>query len=187
MPGYYSYLVSSLPTLQFGMPPPFLMEDYLLMMEGFIPGNEVETIHQFVLEQYSPELLKVKMIADFFACEAAIRNHLARLRSADRDISPEKFVRSLEVLIDQRMEQSALDAYKTENLLESEKMLDLARWKYLDELATGHVFDFNTLLIYAMKLRILRKWQVITEADKNMIFNATVESFKLQDVPISRS
>jgi hypothetical protein len=187
MPRYYTYLISSLPSLQYATIPPLSMGDYLRMLAGFIPENELATLHKFASEEGSDALMAVETIRRYFAFDTALRNHLVRLRSTARDISPEKYVRPREELIDQSIEQYALEAYKSDAPLESEKVLDLARWGYLEEMGTGHIFDYEALLIYAMKLKILLKWHMITEADKNMIFNATIASFNLKDLPISRS
>lgn len=157
------------------------------MLEGFISNSELEILQRLTLLESTDELPDVETIRRYFAFDTSFRNHLVRLRSADREISPEKYVRSLEEVIDQRIEQYALEAYKSESTLESEKIADLARWNYLDEMGTGHIFDYEALLIYTMKLKILLKWHTINESDKKSIFNATVASFNLQSLPLSRS
>jgi hypothetical protein len=187
MPRYYTYLISSLPTLQFGISPPLPMEEFLVMLAGFIPQNELAVFEKLALDEKQIELSQIETIRRYLAFDTALRNHLVRLRSTTGDISPEKHLRSQEELIDQRIEQYALEAYKSDSLLESEEVLDLARFRYLEETGTGHIFDYDSLLIYAMKLKILLKWYQINEADKNMIFNTTIASFNLKDLPISRS
>jgi hypothetical protein len=44
-------------------------------------------------------------------------------------------------------------------------MLDEARWRMLEELCVGHYFDLDFLIIYALKLLILERWQRIRTAD----------------------
>ena len=48
--------------------------------------------------------------------------------------------------------QNASDA------LEREKILDNARWTFLDEMELGHYADLDALSIYCRKLLILEKW-----------------------------
>jgi len=62
-------------------------------------------------------------------------------------------------------------AYKTPSILEAEKTLDQARWEFLDSLSIGHYFDFNYLLSYLLKLKILERWDRIQRADKERLFN----------------
>ena len=40
-----------------------------------------------------------------------------------------------------------------------EKMLDLLRWRFLEEMETGHMFDFDGLCIYKLKLSLLEKYR----------------------------
>jgi hypothetical protein len=59
-------------------------------------------------------------------------------------------------------------------MLEAEKALDLERWQLLEELACGHYFDLDALLIYALKLLILERWAKINLADKEHIMQETL-------------
>ncbi|MDD5512600.1 MAG: DUF2764 family protein, partial [Candidatus Omnitrophica bacterium] len=43
------------------------------------------------------------------------------------------------------------------------------RWAFLEELNTGHYFDFEVLIIYALKLLLLEKWLRIQGADKSQV------------------
>ena len=38
-------------------------------------------------------------------------------------------------------------------------MLDLLRWRFLEEMETGHMFDFDGLCIYKLKLSLLEKYR----------------------------
>jgi len=60
------------------------------------------------------------------------------------------------------------------SIFEAERALDLERWRLLDELSFGHYFDFDALLIYALKLKILERWLKIEIADKERIIKETV-------------
>ena len=41
--------------------------------------------------------------------------------------------------------------------LAADEELDRLRWRFLEELAFGHYFDLETLVIYRLKLRILER------------------------------
>ena len=187
MSRYYSYLLSSLPLLNYGMTPPIDMDYFLGILKDFIPENEVDTISRFAREDVINLQTDVPVIRSFQSFDAALRNHLVRLRCIDRNAAPEKYLQRREERIDQRIEQYVLEAYKSTDPVESERILDMARWNFLTEMATGHIFDFPALLVYTMKLRILEKWQTIAASDTDMIFNTTLSSFNLQDLPVSRS
>jgi hypothetical protein len=187
MSRYYSYLLSSLPVLNFGMTPPIDMDYYIEILQDFLPKIELDAIKKFALEDVIYLQMDVPVIRSFQSFDTALRNHLVRLRCIDLNVAPERYLQLREERIDQRIEQYVLEAYKDTDPVESERILDMARWNFLNEMATGHIFDFTALLIYTMKLRILEKWRTIAAADTDMIFNTALSSFNLKDLPISRS
>jgi hypothetical protein len=65
-------------------------------------------------------------------------------------------------------------AYRSASILEAEKILDQARWNFLDALSFGHYFDFDYLLVYGLKLKILERWEKIQKADKEILLQAAV-------------
>ncbi|NLN60793.1 MAG: DUF2764 family protein [Deltaproteobacteria bacterium] len=187
MSGYYSYILSTLPGLHYGMNPPFSMEDFIKKLTGFIPEDEQRTIREYATEKVDVPSATEPVGRMFAAFETTLRNHLVRLRSTDLGVSPEKYLKSREEKIDQRIERYASEAYKNQDPLESERILDQTRWNCLEEMESGHIFNFSALLIYTLKLKILLKWHVIDTADKAAVFNETLSSFNLKELPINRS
>ncbi|MCM8789473.1 MAG: DUF2764 domain-containing protein, partial [Candidatus Omnitrophica bacterium] len=61
----------------------------------------------------------------------------------------------------------ALSAYKEPALVEAERILDLARWNFLDDLSISHYFDSDILFIYVLKLLILERWERIRHGKKD--------------------
>lgn len=105
--------------------------------------------------------------------EVALRNELVRARAARRKIDPLKFIR-LPDHPEAHISHVALAAYRSTSILEAEKILDQERWNFLEYLSFGHYFDFDYLLIYALKLKILERWDKIQKADKQLLFNREV-------------
>jgi hypothetical protein len=60
------------------------------------------------------------------------------------------------------------------SVLDAEKTLDEARWKALEELATGHYFDLDLLITYAYKLLILQRWENIRSADGTILLEQSL-------------
>lgn len=50
-----------------------------------------------------------------------------------------------------------------ESPIDIERLLDKMRWGKLEELTEGHYFDIDFLIIYALKLQILERWQRINK------------------------
>lgn len=150
---YYTYLISSLPMLHFGMKPPFSFEKFIQRCQGLIPEAEIKALKSGVgLEQWQ-------------AFDKELRNELVRVRAARKHKAPEKYLRK-DGYVSPYIVHIAMSAIRNTSILEAEKILDEERWQALDGLSFGHYFDLDFLLIYAQKLLILERWARIRLADK---------------------
>ncbi|OIO79981.1 MAG: hypothetical protein COZ98_03950 [Candidatus Omnitrophica bacterium CG_4_8_14_3_um_filter_43_15] len=155
MPGYYIYLASSLPMLHFGAKPPFTSERFLKMCEGLV--SEADTM---LLE--NPSLLQWQ------AFDTALRNELVKIRAGRIHKDPLVYLRE-GASTDTGIAVIAANACRNPSILDAEKYLDEQRWRFLDELLFGHYFDIDFLIIYALKLRILQRWEKIAVANKSIL------------------
>lgn len=169
MPAYYTYLISSLPLLQFEAKPPFSFEDFIKMCQGLIPETEIELIKlagakELIYEGRNQALKKWQ------AFDTLLRNELVKIRAVRKKLDSAKYLRKDGlVFVEPFITHIALSAHRNPSLLEAEKTLDQTRWAYLDDLAIGHYFDLDFLIVYAQKLVILERWERIRTADKPRI------------------
>lgn len=98
--------------------------------------------------------------------ETMLRNELVSVRAARRKVDPAKHLREDGCPDSVYAAHLAINAYRKPSIIDAEKALDLDRWQYLDELAIGHYFDIDSVIIYACKLLILEKWDRIQSAEK---------------------
>ena len=174
MGAYYTYLISSLPMLNFSAKPPFSPEEFFAKCKELIPETKIELLRNacyqeaFLLNTASDGALG--RWANF---EVTLRNELARSRARRKKIDPLKFVR-LPDSPEAHISHVAMAAYRSTSILEAEKILDLQRWDFLESLSLGHYFDFDFLLLYVLKLKILERWDKIQKANKENLFNAAV-------------
>ena len=159
MSGYYIYLISSLPMLHFGAKPPFNMERFFSMCGELIPPEDLETLKGS---------LKDEGEGRYHDFEIALRNELVKIRAQRKHLDPSKFLRR-DGYADQWISHAAAGAYRNPSVIGREKMLDLERWRFLDELSVGHYFDIELLMAYAHKLSILEKWERVRAADANKL------------------
>jgi Protein of unknown function (DUF2764). len=164
MPGYYVYLLSSLPMLQFGMKPPFDMEKFFYACAELVSPDEIEAIKSFLKDEGDGSY------GDF---ETALRNELVRIRAQRKHLDAAKYLRR-DGYADQSASHIAAGAYRNPSILDRERLLDMDRWKYLDELSVGHYFDLELLKIYARKLSILEKWERVRSADAEKLLEETI-------------
>jgi len=176
MPAYYTYLISSLPTLNFSTKMPFGLEDLFIKCKDLIPETEIQLLRNICCQCQDvfclPEAAEGSL-EKWVNFEVALRNELVRARAARKKIDPLKFIR-LPDHPEAHISHLALAAYRSTLILEAEKILDQQRWDFLEALSFGHYFDFDYLLIYALKLKILERWEKIQKADKETLFNQAV-------------
>lgn len=167
MPAYYHYLISSLPILQFNLKPALKTDRFIRVCSGLIPGKELGILKAVVegkdLPQDMPSVLR-----RWFAFDTALRNALVKLRAGRKRKDPAGYIRKTDYW-GLSVGHSAMSAYKNTSLAESEKILDSERWRFLDELSRGHYFDFDFLVVYALKLLILERWDKVEGADKEKL------------------
>lgn len=177
MPSYYTYLISSLPTLNFGSEPPFSFKDFIQKCGSLIPDEEIKVIRRipsfdaFLVSDAGSEVLR--KWKDF---DIALRNELVKVRALRKKSDPLKYLRPDEYFQPQIVHIASV-ALRNPLILEAEKALDFQRWRLLEELSIGHYFDFDVLLIYALKLLILERWVKILLADKERIMQETLKGY----------
>lgn len=164
--------------LNFSSPVPFSPEEFLAKCNGLIPEREIELLRNACYEDTSflntaPDATGI--LSRWSGFEVALRNELARLRARRKKIDASKFIR-LPDNPEASISHVAMAAYRSTAILEAEKVLDQSRWGFLESLSLGHYFDFDFLLIYLLKLKILDRWDKVQKADKEHLFNQVVAS-----------
>lgn len=169
MAGYYPYLVASLPSLVFGGAPPFTFDRFFQACDGFIDDRSTAVLRvldrQEDILSYAGGNATLRAWREF---ETGLRNEIVKIRAVRRKTDAGRYLRPGDGSGDGEtsLMHSALHAHRQAALLSSEKALDEARWRKLDELAFGHYFDIDRLIIYGLKLGILLRWELIGTADK---------------------
>lgn len=154
--------------LHFGIKPPFSSEKFLELCRQFILEADVEAIKkaaisgEYITTEIHPTLKKWQ---DF---DTSLRNELVKIRCLHKHIAPEKYLRA-EGYVEAHIIHLATVVHRIPDLIEAEKLLDQERWYFLDALSFGHYFDLDFLLIYALKLFILERWDKIITADKEAV------------------
>lgn len=172
--GYYVYLISSLPMLRFGARPPFPFEKFLALCERFIPPEDLDTLKCVQLSVDADVRAAHPALARWFSFETALRNELVRLRAPHRHAEAAKYLRA-EAGEGFSLAHAALAAHRKVSPLEAERFLDEVRWNFLEELAAGHYFDLDILILYALKIGILERWERIETAPGRALLEAALQ------------
>jgi hypothetical protein len=113
------------------------------------------------------------LLKQWHSYNIALNNELVKLRAGYLHVEAQKFLRP-DGYSGFELAHLGVSAHRNPSLIESEKMLDQARWNFLEELAAGHFFDLEALLVYAQKLRILERWRKINTAAKEALVEAVL-------------
>jgi len=175
MANFYPYLVASLPMLHFSMKPPFSSEQFLELCRPLIPEKDGQVLRSLPLpEDYGKKGIRLPVIRQWIAFDTALRNELVKMRAARKHLEPKMYLRSWDFTGSLSL-PAGIAAILNASLLDAEKALDETRWKTLDELATGHYFDLDFLISYALKLRILERWEKIQGAEGTVLLHQALQ------------
>lgn len=167
MSAYYTYLIASLPMLHFGAKSPFSYEKFLQLCDGFIPEKEMAILKSIPQTAESAYTGTIKSTLEkWYEFDRDIRNELVKIRASRKKIDPAQYLRPDDGYVEPHITHIALHTHRNPSVLESEKILDQERWNRLEEIASGHFFDFDFLIVYALKLLLLLRWEKIRLANK---------------------
>ncbi len=166
MPDYYPYLISSLPSLYFGMKTPFSFEEFTAKCESVISSKDIGIIRGVFMPASAESPAGRNIILDKWRMfETDIKNELVKIRAHRKHIDPGKYLRGDRYVFPE-ITHMLVSISRNPSIIDSEKLLDQIRWNFLDELALGRYFDLGALIVYALKLLLLEKWEKINTANK---------------------
>lgn len=176
MGAYYTYLISSLPMLNFFAKPAISLKEFFAQCQNLIPPEELEILHNACnQEAYLLDTSNDRASGKWANFEIALRNELVRLRARRKKTDSLRFERPSDYY-EAIITHTATLAYRSSSPLEAEKILDQLRWEFLETLSLGHYFDFDSLFVYALKLKILERWEKIKNSDTSRLFNTALNN-----------
>ncbi len=167
MANFYPYLVSTLPTLSFGASAPFTCEQFLQRCSELISDKDMMALRCVTQSGGTDN----PVIRKWQAFCVLLHNELVKVRAVRKKVSAEKYLRA-DGNPDPGFTHLALAAYRNPSQLEGERLLDMAKWNFLEEMSLGHYFDLESIIIYAYKLLILERWERINAADNEMLLRS---------------
>ena len=172
----YYYFISSLPNIEFGQKPPFSEEEFMQQAALWMPKNDYDHLEEVVIGAKEKHLHLSDVVKKWHDWETALRNCLVSARALKRGIDPGKYLKGTEIP-EGYVRSAVQELIKFDDQKKAEKAIDLLRWKFFDELAIAHSFDFHVALTYFLKLKILSRWAEFDEEigkenlNKNLVTN----------------
>ncbi len=154
---HYFYLGASLPMLKRDESPSITPEAFLELCSSWVEPERMDFLSRLDLRPVEGLSIPAgSAVAEYLSWEAAVRERLAKARAAKlgrQDFVPAEADKNF---VD--AEHIAQEAAVAANPLEKERLLDAARWRKLEDMELGHLFDFDILCLYKLKLLLRCKW-----------------------------
>jgi len=167
------YLISSLPMLKRDERPFMGLESFMSACEPWLSSGEMSALAGLSLEP-GVSAGAGGVTGEWSAWEASLRNRLARARGARLERDAEKFTRP-DSGFHSEIDRGVQEAFSAPSPLEKERILDSLRWRILDHMESGHIFDFDFLCVYKLKLMLREKWGERTKALGSANFDKALE------------
>jgi hypothetical protein len=157
----YYYLMASLPMLSLEKELMTSSTQFLSLCRDTLSEEQYQQLEAVSLVPGVPSCCQVD--ARWQAYETVLRNCVAHQVAHKTKADPIPYLKDEEDAF-MGLEKEVEDAFDGSNPMQTEKRLDSMRLNVLDDLATGHDFDFEALFIYRVKLLIVEKWNSLTKA-----------------------
>lgn len=176
----YYYLVSSLIPLTLEAPPSCTPEDFLSSCRDMLVSQDAIALEHVFYGRL--EAVRHPFVKEWEKREYQIRNALVRARTARMKLEPEPYLRN-DTIYDAVTENAVTEAMNKPNPLEKELALDRYRWKTLEELTPITAFDVSAIFSYAIKLKMVIRWNGMTDEKGNTLVTDIMDK-QLQELDI---
>jgi hypothetical protein len=170
------YFIASLPALTFEGTPPMSSVDFCANSAAWISPGE----HGVLCAVHSGEECEAHPAArKWQEWNNGFRNVMVVVRAARLSQDPAVYQHGT-AGVDGYTRTAIQELIKTDNPLDLERGIDQLRWKYLDEQAAVHQFDFYILFSYLLQLMILERWAAFDTTRGEEVLNS---SLAVSDAP----
>jgi hypothetical protein len=135
--------------------------EFLYACESTVAEKDFETLKASLLIPVQGAAVTNPVLKSWYDWENTLRSELVKLRAAKKGTDAEKYISDNPG--EAGVVEIAREAFNQNSPLDGEKILDQARWDYLDMLEAGHMFDIGKLIIYYLKLQLLNRRAVLNK------------------------
>ena len=175
----YYYLVSSLPLLNMDSVPDRTPAEFTAECRRWLTPEQQQLIGGLALVPDAVDQNTNKTLRDWKVWEICLRNAIIRHRQGCPG-STDDFTREEKDYFSE-IDKGVQEAFAKGTPLDREDKIDQMRWCKLDELESGHDFDFEKLFIYKLKLLICEKRKSRDSVRGEEVFAETVERIISKD------
>jgi len=155
----YYYFASSLPLLAFGSEPPQTLKEFLREARALMTPGDYTLLKNAVRQTDDPSG-RNRTLREWFLYLRALKNELVIMRAQQKGWDAHPYLKG-EAYPETSIRILTAELKRRSDPLTAEKLIDQTKWEKLEELSVGHYFDVDFLIIYALKLMILERWQIM--------------------------
>lgn len=167
----YYYLSASLPTLVFNQSPPLSLETFLAECEKLMVPDDYQKILQALSSEEPKGRVPTGIYGRWVAFNRDFKNEMAHFRAKRAGKDPQKYVRGEHHPLP-HLTEAVTRAGKAGDPLSAERVLDQVRFDFLEQLAAGEFMNFEYLLTYGLKLKMMTRYARIGSSLGQDVFKA---------------
>ena len=156
--------------------PPLSVQEFLAECQRLLTSEESRLMSALLLGE-QPMETKNNVAWAWSEFEKNLHNEMAWFRAERAKKNPLEHVQGIR-FVEPFLREIVHQADKASDPLTAEKILDRARWDFLENLKLGHYYDIEFLMIYGLKLQIVERYENIRSSKGKENF----ESFKALDI-----
>lgn len=168
----YYYLAASLPTLSLDQPAPLTSQRFRAFCDGQLATGDAAGLAELDAAPDAP--VRHPFVTLWRGREAWLRNTIVRARAARLQSPAERWIRA-DSDADAFVQHGVHLALARPDPLEREMALDSLRWQVLDELAGVNPFAAAAILAYAVRLRLVERWNRLRATDGTEALQAALQ------------
>ena len=168
----YYYFAASLPYLEYGVRCLTCLENFMETAGRLLSPGDYALIEQALAVEAGQPVSGEghRVIREWQAFMQGLRNQWVMARAPRFRKDPATYFRG-ERGGETAVAEAVAQAQKAVDPLEAEKIIDQLRWAKLEEIGQGQFFNLDFLLVYALKLQILKRLERIDSVHGEHIFN----------------
>jgi len=157
----YFYFTSSLPMIDFDSKQSLSVENFLQDSERLLSQEDFFLLRDLLINSQGTVKTNNRTYNTWADFNRRFCNEMVWFRAEEAGKDPVEYIRG-ERYSDSYLVDIIHQAAKKKNLLEAEEMLDRVRWQFLEELSNGQYYNFEFIICYGLKLKILERHQEFT-------------------------
>lgn len=166
----YYFFIASLPFLQMNAKPPFTLESFLNQAQEHLVKTDAALLRNIIFPvNEDDKVYKNSVVASWVQFNHQLRNELAWARALELNKEPARYQRLPQAIRTEVVDVIAKAIKETDPLV-AERILDQARWSFIEELTKEDYFNVEWLIAYALKLKMLHRHEIFKSDEGKKVF-----------------